>query len=40
LFICCNLGGLDNKQAEYWLRTLRTTYSLWFRYLRPTLYHM
>jgi len=33
LFIFCNLGESSSKEAEYWLRTLRATYSLSFRYL-------
>jgi len=32
-------GEVNVKQAEYWLRSLQTTCSLSFHYLRPTLYH-
>jgi len=28
LFTCFYLSELNNKQAEYWLRSLQTTYSL------------
>ena len=33
------LNELNIKQGEYWLRSLQTTYSFSFRYLKRTLYH-
>jgi len=33
------LSELNIKQAEYWLRSLQTTYSFSFRYLKRTLCH-
>jgi len=38
LSICCNLSDRNNKQAEYWVRISKTTYSLLYRHVRPALY--